>query len=86
MSLMCERITDDSRTNALRPRESSEGSAMIRGSIRGARTTATAVERPNASVPPSSTTKFRLLFATFGNGCDGSMPMGVSSGLTCLKK
>ena len=81
-SCRCAWMTLDSRTNALSEPAIARGSAMTRGRSRGALTVAIVVSRPNASRPESSTTKLRLLLATCGNGCAGSRPIGVSSGLT----
>ena len=66
--------------------ESASGSRITRGSTRGAFMMAIAVPRPNASLPDSSTMKFRLLLTTCGNGWAGSSPIGVSSGRTSRSK
>ena len=42
--------------------------------------------RPKASLPSSSTAKFRLLLSTRGKGWAGSSPIGVSTGITSRKK
>ena len=42
--------------------------------------------RPKASFPSSSTAKLRLLLRTRGKGCDGSRPIGVSTGITSFWK
>ncbi len=59
---------------------------MIRGSERGTCTIASVAIRPKASVPASSTMKFRLLFWMRGNGRAGSRPSGVRTGSTSLAK
>ena len=42
--------------------------------------------RPKASLPSSSTAKFKLLFNTRGKGWAGSSPIGVKIGINSLKK
>ncbi len=64
----------------------SSGIRVTRGRTRGAWTIAALELRPKASLPSSSTAKFRLLLSTFGNGCDGSSPIGVSTGTISRKK
>ena len=75
------------KTKQVRPvPASSGGSFMTRGRMRGACTIAARASRPNASRPSSSTAKFRLLLNTRGNGCAGSSPIGVSTGIISRKK
>ena len=62
------------------------GIGITRGSTRGACTIAMLDLRPNASLPSSSITKLRLLLSSFGNGCAGSSPSGVSTGINSRKK
>ena len=81
-SARCERMTLDSETNSVRPSDTVSGMRMKRGSTRGTFTMAISLARPNASLPPRRTMKFSDLLATCGNGCDGSSPTGISSGLT----
>src|SRR4030095_6633865 len=57
---------------------------MIRGSERGTCTMARVAMRPKASVPASSTMKFRLLFWIRGNGRAGSGPRGAGTGSGAL--
>jgi hypothetical protein len=78
-------MADDSRTKVLSG-AMSLGSWITRGSSRGALTMAIDDSRPKASRPDSSTMKFSVLLTTCGNGCAGSSPMGVSSGLTSRRK
>ncbi|MCY1435979.1 hypothetical protein D9M71_520930 [compost metagenome] len=59
---------------------------MIRGSERGAGMIARPESRPKASIPSSSTTKFRLLFTSNGNGWVGSSPIGVMIGAISSRK
>ena len=62
------------------------GSLITRGSTRGACTIAARESRPKASRPSSSTAKLRLLLKTRGNGCAGSSPIGVRTGIISRKK
>ena len=78
-------MIDDSRTKVFAGATSGD-SSITRGSTRGALTMAIEVSRPNASRPDSSTMKLRLLLTTCGNGCAGSILIGVSSGLTSRRK
>jgi hypothetical protein len=85
-SFRCARITLESSTKAWRPPDNLLGSLITRGSTRGTRTMAMPFSRPKASLPASLTTKCRDLFATCGNGCDGSRLIGTSSGRTSRRK
>ena len=58
----------------------------MRGSERGARTSARWPSRPNASLPESATTMLRLLLRMRGKGCAGSRPSGDSTGRISLRK
>ena len=59
---------------------------MMRGSARGAWTTAIPPACPNASSPVSDTMKLRLLFRIEGNGWTGSSRIGVTIGRSCSVK
>ena len=75
-------MADVSSTNACLPGASLAGSGITLGKTRGTFRIAIADGRPNASLPSSCMMKFSDLFSTCGNGCDGSRPIGASSGLT----
>ncbi|MNN74638.1 hypothetical protein D3C81_1908600 [compost metagenome] len=77
--------TADNNTKFCGP-PSDSGNWMMRGSERGARTSARWPVRPKASVPLSTTTMFSDLLRIFGNGCDGSRPSGDSTGMMSLRK
>ena len=78
--------TADRNTNPLGQPATCGGSRTTLGSTRGACTMAAPDLRPNASLPSSSTAKLSDLFSTRGNGCAGSRPIGVSTGITSRKK
>jgi hypothetical protein len=80
------RITLVSSTKPCRPPHSGAGRRITRDRMRGTFTIAIWFSRPNASRPPRRTMKLSDLFATSGNGCDGSRLTGTSSGRTCSSK
>jgi hypothetical protein len=74
----------DKETNKLRLPASLSGKRMTRGNTRGTLTMAISFSRPKASLPDKRTMKLSDLLATWGKGCDGSKPTGMSKGFTWL--
>ncbi|MNC91188.1 hypothetical protein D3C83_73960 [compost metagenome] len=82
----CAWMIEDRNTNPWSLPAMSRGSWITRGSTRGACTSANPELRPNASLPDNCTAKFRLLLRMRGNGCAGSSPMGVMTGMISFRK
>ena len=85
-SATCACRIDDRKTKPCSQPAIARGIGITRGSTRGACTIAMLDLRPNASLPSSSITKLRLLLSSFGNGCAGSSPSGVSTGISSRKE